>query len=269
MACDKISVAALVVICLLELSCRPTVKEQPPFRIIATDAGFEAPAGLPAGIRHIIFENHGSEIHEGMLVRLPKGMSPDDFQAAVRKGSLFPEGAQDYSGPGLMSPGITGEMWLKVDPGNYILVCWNHATKVRLHSFRVEDVGATDDRPPKEDVVLKLFDYRFEFDRPLRKGTQIIRIETPGPSMHEVDFYRLHEGQTAADVHRWSKGKMRDQAPFDALGGALDSHDIARVVWLRKEFTPGRYVLHCEMPVANTELTHSDVGMVREIEVKE
>jgi hypothetical protein len=28
-------------------------------------------------------------------------------------------------------------------------------------------------------------------------------------------------------------------------------------------------VLHCEMPVANTELTHSDVGMVREIEVKE
>jgi len=62
------------------------------------------PAVLAAGIGHIVFENHGSEIHEGMLVRLPKGMSPDDFQAAVRKGSLFPEDAQDYSGPGLMSP---------------------------------------------------------------------------------------------------------------------------------------------------------------------
>ena len=47
----------------------------------------------------------------------------------------------------------------------------------------------------------------------------------------------------------------------------------SRVVWLRKNFTPGHYVLHCEMPVttaaAGTELTHADVGMVREIEIKE
>jgi len=48
----------------------------------------------------------------------------------------------------------------------------------------------------------------------------------------------------------------------------LDSHDIDRIVWLRKEFVPGRYVLHCEMPVTNTKLTHADVGMVREIEIK-
>ena len=30
-----------------------------------------------------------------------------------------------------------------------------------------------------------------------------------------------------------------------------------------------RYVLHCEMPVANTDLTHADVGMVRQIETKD
>ena len=47
----------------------------------------------------------------------------------------------------------------------------------------------------------------------------------------------------------------------------------SRVVWLRKNFTPGHYVLHCEMPVTtaatDTELTHADVGMVQEIEIKE
>jgi hypothetical protein len=53
------------------------------------------------------------------------------------------------------------------------------------------------------------------------------------------------------------------------LGGALDSHDLSRVVLLRKKFTPGRYVLHCEMPITNSKLTHTDVGMVREIEIKE
>jgi hypothetical protein len=40
-------------------------------------------------------------------------------------------------------------------------------------------------------------------------------------------------------------------------------------VWLRKEFTPGRYVLHCEMPVADSTLNHDDLGMVQEVEIKE
>jgi hypothetical protein len=257
-----------VLLFLLLAGCGQNVKEVPPFRIVATDSGFEAPGGLAAGMRHIIYKNRGSKIHEAMLVRLAKGMTPDDYTAEVKKGELFPKGALDYSGPGLTSPGRTAEMWLKVDPGDYVLICWNHAKTVKLQPFIVEDVGAPDHNPPKEDVVIRLSDYRFEFSHPLRKGIQVIRVETPGPSMHELDFYRLHEGQTMADVHRWSKQKVRDQAPFDALGGALDSHDTTRVVWLRKEFTPGRYVLHCEMPIANSELTHDDVGMIQEIEIK-
>ena len=118
---------ALFIACLVSLSCQrqSAEKELSPFRIVATDAGFEAPAGLAAGMRHVIFENHGSEIHEAMLVKLPKGMSPEDYVAAVKKGSLFPEGALDYSGAGLTSPGKTAEMWLKVDPGQYIIICWN------------------------------------------------------------------------------------------------------------------------------------------------
>ena len=246
-------------------------KETPPFRIIATDAGFEAPDRVAAGLRHIVFENRGSEIHEAMLVKLPKGMSADDYVAAVKMGSLFPEGALDYSGPGLTSPGETAEMWLRVDPGRYIIICWNngHAKTTPVHPFTVEDVGADDDRTPKEDLVLKLVDFRFELAGDLHKGVQVIRIETPGPAMHEVDIYRLHEGRTVADLNRWRKQEGHGPAPAEALGGALDSHDLSRVVWLRKKFTPGRYVLHCEMPITNSKLTHADVGMVREIEIKE
>lgn len=265
--------ATLLTVCLLSFGCQRQIveKDAPPFRIVATDAGFEAPDRLAAGLRHIVFENRGSEIHEGMLVKLATRMSADDYVAAVKKGSLFPEGAFDYSGPGLTSPGKTAEMWLKVDPRQYIIICWNdgHAKTTPVHSFTVEEIGATDDRPPKEDVVMKLFDYRFELDRVLRKGLQVIRVETPGPNMHEVDIYRLHDGSSVGDLKRWRKEHENGPSPAEALGGALDSHDIKRVVWLRNEFVPGRYVLHCEMPVTNAELNHADVGMVREIEIKE
>ncbi len=271
---------ALVVVCLISVGCQRKAIDQdtPPFRIIATDAGFVAPESVAAGMRHVIFENRGAEIHEAMLVKLPKGMSAKAYVAAVKAGSLFPEGALDYSGPGLTSPGETTELWLKVDPGNYVIICWNgnHDTTTPVHSFQVQDVGAADDRPPKEDVVLKLVDFRFDLTGELRKGVQVIRIETVGPAMHEADLYRLREGRTVADLIQWRKHGDQASAlaaPAVALGGALDSHDLSRIVWLRKNFVPGRYVLHCEMPLttaaAGSKMTHSDMGMVKEFEIKE
>src|SRR5437868_12961990 len=127
MQADVICRAVLGVACLVSLGCRAKMaeKDRPPFRIVATDNGFEAPDGMAAGLRHIVYENHGSQIHESMLVKLPRGMSAEDYVAEVKKGSLFPEGALDYSGPGLTSPGETTEVWLRVDPGQYILICWN------------------------------------------------------------------------------------------------------------------------------------------------
>src|SRR5436190_21704701 len=105
----------VLAVCVLSFACQKQTaeKEAPPFRIVATDAGFEAPDRLAAGLRHIVFENHGTEIHEGMLVKLPKGMSAADYVAAVKKGSLFPEGAFDYSCLGLILPGVTAEVWLR------------------------------------------------------------------------------------------------------------------------------------------------------------
>ena len=251
-------------------------KSDAPFRIIATDAGFDAPDTVPAGLRHIVFENHGSEIHEAMFVKLPQGMSVVDYVSAVRSGSLFPAGALDYSGPGLTSPGESLEVWAKLDPGQYILICWNdgHARSPPPHPFTVE-YTISDDRPPKEDLVIRLIDYRFELIGSLTKGTQVIRAETTGPSMHEMDIFRLHDGKTPADVSRWRKHPSDGSAPADAMGGVLDNHDIKRVVWMRRNFKPGRYVLHCEMPQVtnaeptNQETTHADLGMVREIEIEE
>jgi len=99
---NRVFALTVLIACLSSASCKRQRedKEAVPFRIIATDAGFQAPDRIAAGLRHILFENHGSEIHESMLVKLPAGMSAEEYVAAVKKGAEFPEGALDYSGPG-------------------------------------------------------------------------------------------------------------------------------------------------------------------------
>ncbi|HYV18777.1 MAG TPA: hypothetical protein VFC25_07090 [Verrucomicrobiae bacterium] len=253
----------------------PALAIAAPVRIIATDKGFDAPETIPAGMRHVVFENHGTKVHEVMFVKLAEGMSADDYAAQVKNDVLFPKGALDYSGVGLTSPGEGTDLWVHLDAGEYVLICWDDS-RSSIRPLRVNATSAKDDPPPKEDVTLRLTDFQFELDRPIRKGVQVIRIEAAGPSLHEADIFRLHPGKSAADVRHWYKvDEMKSPAPAVALGGILDSHDTHRVVWIRKTFSPGRYVLHCAIPLEGQDARsgehhtiHADAGMVKTFEIE-
>jgi hypothetical protein len=244
------------------------------FTIVATDAGFEAPDHVAAGLRHVVYENHGSQIHEAMFVKLAPGMTARDYVAAVQAGALFPEGARDYSGPGLTSSGRKAEVWLELDPGAYIIICWmgDHAETIPVHELTVGDVRQDDAPPPAPDVVVKLIDFRIELEGDLRAGSQVLRFETVGPSMHEVDLLRLDDGKTLAEFTLWRENQA-GPSPGRAGTGILDSHDIRRIVTVREDFDPGHYVLWCEMPMntdpaaPHVDATHFDAGMVREVTI--
>ena len=243
-------------------------------RIVATEDVPGAPLRLASGMRHIRYVNPTAKVHESMLVLLPDTMTIDEYFAAVKAGADFPEGALDYSGIGLMSPGDSADMWLKVDPGHYVVMCWNSPHP--MYALTVEKSDEPDDVPPEPDAVLTLQDYSFDLSAPLREGVQVVRVDTRGPSMHEVDIFRLDDGKTADDIKAWehSKSSLRGLPPGRALGGALDNHDIARQVWLRRTFAAGRHVMICDMPMSQvpgdpaSEITHSDAGMVMEFEVQ-
>jgi len=241
-------------------------------RIVATDEKLDAPTTMHAGLRHIVFENRGKQIHEAMFIKLPAGMGVEDFKGQVNKGVLFPEGVLDYSGAGLMSPGGTSEVWLPLDPGEYVLICWNHMRR-SVRGVTVTGGMRVDDTPPKEDAVLLVRDFQFELQGNLKQGTRVIKVQSSGPSLHEADLFRLHPGHSAADVKRWYKDDMSDPAPADAFGGVLDSHDPRQPLWLRHNFTPGQYVFHCAIPFdlhaksGDKSPTHADAGMVMTFEV--
>jgi hypothetical protein len=210
-----------------------------------------------------------------MFVKLPEGMTAHQYLAAVQSGIDFPEGALDYSGPGLTSPGHQVEMWLRLSPGNYVLICWfrGHSMTLPVQELTVADDGTADSALPDVDVIVRQIDFRFEIVGEFRSGSQVVQFETPGPSLHEVDIFRLNSGTDVHDFRRWKKGGQEGPAPATAFGGALDNHDIRRVIWLKTELASGRYVLWCGMPMstapggAATGVTHADLGMVYQFNV--
>ncbi len=242
---------------------------------VATDGGHQGPTVGPAGVSHILFANQGSEVHELMFVKLPDGMSASDYLAEVRGGDPFPDGALDYSGPGLTKAGGRVEVWLHLDPGEYVVVCWfrNHLETHRVHTFTVVESSLPDAEVPPAAVGLTLADYRFELEGELQAGSQVIRVHSPGPSLHEVDFFRLLPDRTLEDLRAWQAGGKVGAAPAVAVGGVLDSHDMRRPVWLRLTLEPGRYVLWCNMdmipegPGSEDSPTHADVGMYLEVSI--
>ena len=242
-------------------------------KIIATDAGFDVPDHVPSGLRHVVYENRGTHIHEAMFIKLPEGMSADEYVEAVEAGSLFPAGALDYAGPGLTSPGGRAELWLTLDPGSYIIICWyrDHARTVPVHSLVVDADRVDDAAPPDADVVVRLIDFRIEIEGELHAGPQVLRVETVGPSMHEFDMFRLDEGRTLADLMSWYKQEQQGTPPGHAVTGVLDNHDISRVVTLKNELTAGHYIFWCTMPMSSApdaphvNVSHADAGMVREV----
>jgi hypothetical protein len=249
-----------------------------PVIIVAADSGFTIPDTLHSGLNHVVYENHGREIHECQFIHLPHGMTTADYVAQVKSGVAFPAGAKDCSGPGLASPGERVEMWVPLEEGNYMIGCWiaDHLTTRRPTGFVVHGTPAQPVQPPHEDVTVRMVDFRYDLVGTLARGEQTIRYETVGPSMHEADIIKLADGRTVEDVRAWFKNQERDPLPGTIAGGCMDSHDLARVTWVRRTFTPGRYVFWCDMPMVQNasaadstvpRVTHADAGMFKEVTI--
>lgn len=260
---------------------RSTSQAAPDLRIVTDDRGTlvnqAQSATVAPGLRHVRLHNAGAEAHEAMFVLLPAGMSPVDYVVAVAAGSLFPEGALDYSGPSLTAPADSMDIWLPLDPGTYVLICWNKNHATALPPAVVTVAGDPRDAvPPVPDATMTMGDHHFAIDRPIMAGERVIEIANAGRAMHELDILEVNPGATLADLARWREGEGADPVTPPAIprGGALDAHRVATRVWMRRTFRPGRHALYCGMPLDSNAVTgqpfrnHADAGMMLEFRVR-
>ena len=108
-----------------------------------SDFAFVAPV-MTAGAHTFHVVNDGPQTHEVQLVRLPEGVTADQYLAALAPGATAPPPGEDLGGAGALSTGLDNYWTVTLTPGNYLLGCFvpdtdgvPHIMKGMLQAFTV------------------------------------------------------------------------------------------------------------------------------------
>jgi uncharacterized cupredoxin-like copper-binding protein len=236
-----------------------------PLRLIASDNAFEVPARVRGGLVTVRLVNQGHSWHEALIVALADSASVATYLDAAKAGSDFPAGASDVSGPGIVGPGDSSEVVLRLAPGRYAVVCWtdNHVKAGMIAALEVTGSSPPSPGAPAAETELGLLDFHFDLSQPLRAGRQVIQIANRGKRTHEVAVYRLAEGRTVADFGAWLA--TRDGAPPAWPVGGAASMESGRETWATLTLPPGHYFMACGVPEGDQ--IHAQLGMLEEFTI--
>jgi len=253
---------------------------------------FEGPSQIPSGWTTFKFVNTSSMIHFALIDVPPDGITAELFtntvgeyfqeamdgmnagdDAAVEAAfAKFPEWIGDlgrHGGPGLLSPGLTGQTTVYMKPGRYFLECYVKSSGI-FHTTSPGDgrlgmileltvTDETIDAPePEANVTLAIRNAGMEIvSGELLPGINTIRVDfveqqaLPSFVGNDVHLMRVDGEQSIPQADAWldwrTKDGLEDPSPVTFLGGINDmpagSHGYFTV-----DLPPGDYAFIAEMP---------------------
>jgi len=240
----------------------------------ALDYVFAGPSEIPSGWTTFRMPNQGEEHHVMILIQLPQGVSYAEYNAASAQRAETGEtpgwwGDQVVmGGPGALAPGFTGETTVKLDPGEYAMVCPVQTADGTQHSAlgMMRPLTVTEDESgapePETDITMTLQGVEFEIDGVITSGRHTIRVRfenQPEGKPHDVHVARLGSNQTVADFAKAMETIDLTGSDFYFIGGAEDMPE-GYTAYFTADFEPGRYAFWCHY--------HSGDGMVEEFRVE-
>jgi len=239
--------------------------------IRAADFHYQAPDTIPAGVTTIRLINDGPELHHVLLVRIDDGHTLDDMVKAASAGGPAPAWMHFVGGPNTPVPGGESISTVRLEPGNYAIICLipspdgvPHLKKGMVRPLTVVGGAGHAGRLPRADARMVLVDYAFGIT-PITAGRHTIRVENAAAQPHEVLIVRLAPGKTAQDMADWALA-MQGPPPGAPIGGTTDL-DRGEVNIVTADFEPGEYALLCFVPDVKDGKPHTEHGMIRQITV--
>lgn len=238
------------------------------------DFSFEGPESIPAGLITINFQNIGKEWHHAQLARLNDGVTMEQLDEAMKKDSNAALGMVNLvGGVGALDPNGSGSVTLKLQEGQYLLLCFipsadgvPHLAKGMIRPLTVKGAGATA-AEPKADVTVNMADFHFTMPAEVKAGKQVWKVINDGPQPHEIALVRLAEGKTLDDIYAWY-AKPEGPQPFNMVGGMQGMNAGVPAAFINLDLQPGNYVAVCDIPDPASGKPHSELGMVMPFTVK-
>lgn len=232
------------------------------------DFSFEGPESIPAGLITINFQNIGKEWHHAQLARLNDGVTMEQLDEAMKKDSNAALGMVNLvGGVGALDPNGSGSVTLKLQEGQYLLLCFipsadgvPHLAKGMIRPLTVKGAGVTA-AEPKADVTVNMADFHFTMPAEVKAGKQVWKVINDGPQPHEIALVRLAEGKTLDDIYAWY-AKPEGPQPFNMVGGMQGMNAGVPAAFINLDLQPGNYVAVCDIPDPASGKPHSELGMV-------
>ena len=241
--------------------------------ITATNAEFDAPDTVLAGLTTIRLVTRGDEPHQAVLLRISGGKRYTDFLLALRQPGAPPAWVSVAGGVNAPAPGGIAEATMALEPGTYAILSFlptRDGFPQLVKGLRRElTVMPSRDRVAVEPVAtdtLTASDYAFTNSAAIGAGRHTFLFVNAGPLPHEVAIFRLTGGHSTADMIGWIAAQT-GPAPGEALGGVYALRPDQQA-WVTVDFTPGEYVFICFLPDEHDGRPHHAHGQIREFTVR-
>jgi hypothetical protein len=266
-------------------------------QVVAREYALDAPDSVSSGWVTFRFENQGKEPHFFILHHAPDGITREDFlQAAApfdsamdllrsggtkeEAGKIVAEGlpawfadVHEMGGAGLVSPGGSTEVTIKLVPGNYLMECYVKNGEGRFHTALgmlrqlIVTAAPSAAQPPEADLELSLSAAGIAGPDHLAPGQHTLAVhyeaQPEGLVGYDVHTVRLAEGQSVDDVVPWMNwmnvGGMKTPAPAEFVGGVQEM-PTGYTAYFTLDLEPGSYAWISEVG--------ADQGMVKAFTVE-
>jgi hypothetical protein len=251
-----------------------SMPEMTEITIRAMDYSYEIPGDISAGLLSLTMVNDGMEPHHAQVVKLNDDTSVEQFTAALPQGeaAIFPL-VTFRGGPGLVGPGAQSSVFLNLEEGTYVLLCFvaspdgvPHLAKGMVLPFMVSAGSGDMAEAPQPDLTITMKDFSFELPETVSAGPQIWEINNLGPQIHELMIVQPADGMTQEDITAFLQTN-EGEPPFIPLGG-MQALSTGETGWMQLDLEAGDYIIICFVPDPASGIPHANLGMIMPLTVE-
>ncbi len=229
------------------------------------------------GFQNITVLNNSDVELDVTVAKLRDGATLDELAAADKTlNASFSEGdggkamgafiaLADVIGGVHQTPHIEASAYLKLEPGNYVIIASSGGGPDDSYKAVYQAVTVTEGEraeAPAADFTLHMMDFHFDFPETMKAGEQVWEVSNTGSQPHFALIFKLNEGKTAEDVTTWMTD-FSGEPPVSFDGGAIIQGVTAgQTFYTPVNLTPGTYVAVCPLPNLASGAPHFVDGMV-------